>query len=56
MKNLVMKNLIDKLIEKHMAPNIKFATLSKRRTISSEYGDKIKKKEKDTIAYYRTAE
>ena len=56
MKNLVMKNLIDKLIEKHMDSNMEFATLSNRKTVSNEYGDKIKQEEKETIAYYRTAE
>jgi hypothetical protein len=55
MKNLVMKNLIDKLIEKHIDPNIEFATLSNRKTVSNVYGDKIKQEEKETIAHYRTS-
>ena len=48
MKNLVMKNLIDKLIEKHMDTNIEFATLSNRKPVPNEYGDKIKQEEKET--------
>ncbi len=56
MKNLVMKNLIDKLIEKHINPNMEFATLSIRMAVSNEYGDKIKQEEKETIAHYRIVE
>ncbi len=51
-----MKNLIDKLIEKHMDPNMEFVTLSNRKTASNDYGDKIKQEEKETIAHYRIAE
>lgn len=49
MENLVMKNLIDKLIEKHMNLKIEFPTLSNRKTVSNEYGDKIQQEEQETI-------
>ena len=55
MKNLVMKNLIDKLIEKHMDPDIEFTTLSNRKSVSNDYGDNIKQEEKEKIAHYRTS-
>ena len=51
-----MKYLIDKLIEKHMNSNMKFPSLGDRKTVSTEYGNKIKQEEKQAIASYRTAE